>query len=45
MDAIIGLVVSFLGYMCYDIDFCTLFTCVSIALSLYDYINDEAANR
>ena len=45
MDAIIALVVSFLGYMCCDIDFCTLFTFVSIALSIYDYINDKTAKR
>lgn len=40
MKAIIALVVSFIGYVCYDIDFCTLYTFVSVALSLYGYSND-----
>lgn len=35
MDVIIGLVISALGAHFYKIDFCTLYTFVSIALALY----------
>lgn len=35
MDVIIGLVISALGAHFYKIDFCTLFTFISIALALY----------
>lgn len=35
MDAIIVLVVSAIGAVFYNIDFCTLHTFVSIAISLY----------
>lgn len=43
MAIIIALVISFIGYMCYGIDFCTLYTFVSIALSLYDFTHDKTA--
>lgn len=49
MEAIIGLVISILGYVCYGIDFCTLFTFVSVAIDIYkilaDYTNDKATRR
>lgn len=49
MDAIIALAISIIGFLCCDIDFCTLFTFVSVAISLYkkwiDYTNDKAARR
>lgn len=35
MEAIIGIVISLTGYLCYGIDFCTLFTFVSVAITLY----------
>lgn len=44
MDAIIALVVSCMGYLCCGIDFCTLFTFVSTALSLYSYTNEKLPN-
>ena len=49
MDAIIVLAISALGYAFCGIDFCTLYTFVSTALTLYknwlDYSNDKAARR
>ena len=49
MDAIIVLVVSAIGATFCNIDFCTLHTFVSIAMSLYrcwiDYTNDKTARR
>lgn len=49
MDAIIALVVSVLGYQFYGFDFCTLFTFISVANTLYkswiNYINDKTAKR
>lgn len=49
MDTIIALAILIIGLLCYGIDFCTLFTFVSVAISLYenwiDYANDKAAKR
>lgn len=49
MDAIIALAVSIIGFLCCGIDFCTLFTFVSVAISLYkkwiNYANDKTAKR
>lgn len=49
MDAIIALAISAIGCKFCSIDFCTLFTFVSVAISLYknwiDYTNDKATRR
>lgn len=45
MDVIIALCVSIAGSMLTDVDFCTLYTFVSIATSLLKYANDKTANR
>ncbi len=49
MDAIIALVISAIGYEFYNMDFCTLFTFVSVANTLYknwiNYTNDKATRR
>lgn len=49
MEAVIGLVISLLGAYLYDMDFCTLFTFISLALeiqkSLIKNTNDETAKR
>lgn len=49
MEAVIGLVISILGYESCGIDFCTLFTFVSVAIDIYkvldSYTNDKATRR
>lgn len=49
MTAVIGTVISFIGAYLYDLDFCTLYTFVSIALELQKNIikhtNDKTAKR
>ncbi len=49
MSAIIALVISAFGCKFYNIDFCTLFTFISVANTLYEswknYTNDEATKR
>ncbi|MBD5515346.1 MAG: hypothetical protein HDR06_12105 [Lachnospiraceae bacterium] len=49
MEAIIGLVISMIGYACYGIDFSTLYTFVSVAITLYKSwivcFNDKATRR
>ncbi len=49
MVAIIGTVISFIGAYFYDLDFCTLYTFISIALELQKNIlkqtNDKTAKR
>lgn len=47
MSAIIGVIASALGTYFYDIDFCTMYTFVSIGISLFqewtNYTNDKTA--
>lgn len=49
MDVIIALVISVIGCSCCNFDWGTLYTFVSIAISLYeiwiDYANDKTAKR
>lgn len=49
MTAVIGTVISFTGAYFYDLDFCTLYTFISIALELQKMIskhaNDKTAKR
>lgn len=49
MDAIIGVIISTLGSYFSDIDFCTLYTFISIALSIYrswkDHTDDKTTKR
>lgn len=49
MYAIIAVVISVIGYVFCGIDFCTLYTLVGTALTLYenwlDYSNDKATRR
>lgn len=49
MDAIIALAISAVGFYCCKIDFCTLFTFVSVSMSLHkswtDYTNDKTSRR
>lgn len=45
MVAVIGLITSFIGAYFYDLDFCTLYTFISIALELQKYANDKTAKR
>lgn len=47
MSAIIGAIASFLGAYFYDIDFCTMYTFVSIGISVcqewFNHTNDKTA--
>lgn len=49
MDVIIALAISILGAFFYAMDFCTMFTFVSIALALYKswikHTNDKTTRR
>ena len=45
MEVIIVLFVSCIGSFFYEIDFCTLFTFISIANEIIKYTNDETAKR
>lgn len=45
MDVVIVLVVSCIGSLFYDIDFCTLFTFISITNDLIKYTDDKTASR
>lgn len=45
MDVVIVLITSALASYFYDMDFCTLFTFISIANELYKYTNDKTAKR
>ena len=45
MDVIIVFLVSCIGSFFYGIDFCTLFTFISIANEVTKYTNDETAKR
>lgn len=45
MEAIIAFGVSIVGAALCDLDFCTLYTFVSIATALLKYANDKTARR
>lgn len=45
MDVIISFSVSVAGSILCDLDFCTLYTFVSIATAMMKYANDKTAKR